>query len=112
MTSDPRVHARGWARGHNLVHLKKVVFLYLSFLEVHILTTTYEIAFILGPYVRCRVTFDSTSLDHMVHSGTGARGQNLVQFQNIVFLSLKFLESTYLDSHISKNIHTWTICTL
>ena len=36
MTSDSRVHAGGGARGQNLVHLQKLGFLCLSFLEVYI----------------------------------------------------------------------------
>ena len=51
------------AIGQNLVHLQKVVFLCLSFLEVHILTTTFQKAFILGQNVHCRDSFDSMTLD-------------------------------------------------
>ena len=39
----------GGARGKNLAHLQNVVFLHQSFLEVHILTTSYQKVFILGP---------------------------------------------------------------
>ena len=52
MTSDPRLHAGGggeWARGQNIVHLQKVVFLCQSFPEVYIFATTYQKAFMLGP---------------------------------------------------------------
>ena len=38
----------GGARGHNLEHLQKVEFLCYSFLEVYILATTHQKAFILG----------------------------------------------------------------
>ena len=56
ITSHPRVNAGGGARGQNLVLyiLKNVGFLRQNFLEVHILTTTYQKAFI---------------LDHMYHVG-------------------------------------------
>ena len=37
------------ARGKNLEHLQKVVFLCWSFLEVYIFATTYQKAFIVGP---------------------------------------------------------------
>ena len=61
----------GGARGQNLVHLQKVVFLCLSFLEVYIFASTYQKPIILEPYVPSRV-----------HAGGGggggeARGQNL-----------------------------------
>ena len=39
------------ARGQNLEHLVKVVFLCRSFLEVSIFATTYRKAFIVGPKV-------------------------------------------------------------
>ena len=39
----------GGARGQNLEHLQKVVFLCWSFLEVYIFATTYQKAFIVGP---------------------------------------------------------------
>ena len=41
----------GGARGKNLEHLVKVVFLCWSFLEVYIFATTYRKAFIVGPKV-------------------------------------------------------------
>ena len=41
----------GGARGQNLEHLVKVVFLCWSFLEVYIFATTYRKAFIVGPKV-------------------------------------------------------------
>ena len=37
------------ARGQNQVHIQKIGFLRLSFLQVHILTTTCGKAFILAP---------------------------------------------------------------
>ena len=33
--------------------------------------------------------------------GSGARGQNLVYLQNVVFLCQKFPRSPYLDNHLS-----------
>ena len=42
-----------------------------SFLEVHILTTTHQKAFILGPQVPCRVSFHSMKPDPRVHAGVG-----------------------------------------
>ena len=55
------------ARGQNVVHLQNVVFLLHGFLEVHILATTYQKAFILRPYVPCRVLFHSMTSDPRVH---------------------------------------------
>ena len=58
-----------------------------SFLEVNILTTTYQKAFILGPYVPCEVGFPFMPSDHRVHArGKGLQGQNPVHVQNLVFL--------------------------
>ena len=62
------------ARGQNLEHFQNVVFLCKSFLEVHILTTTYQKA--IGIY--CRVGFHSMAKDPRVHAQGWARGQNLV----------------------------------
>ena len=39
----------GGGRGQNLVHIQKIGVLRLSFLEVHILSTTCQKAFILAP---------------------------------------------------------------
>ena len=65
----------GWvegARGQNLVHLQKVVFLCQSFLEVNTgISTTYQKTFILRSYVQHRVSFYSMTLDSRVH----ARGE-------------------------------------
>ena len=62
-------------------------YLRLSFLEVHILTTTYQKAFILGPYVLCEAGFSFMPSDHRVHaSGLGLQGPNAVHVQNVVFL--------------------------
>ena len=74
MTFDSRVHAwvggggRG-ARGQNLVHLQNIVFLSktLKFLAVHSLTATYPKAFILGPWVPCRVGFHSMTTDFFIY---------------------------------------------
>ena len=57
----------GGARGQNLVHLKQIGFLCLSFLKVYILGTTYQKAFILGPWVPSRVSFHSLASDPRVH---------------------------------------------
>ena len=48
-TSDPRVHSGGGGGGGGGARGQKVGFLRLSFLEVHILTTTCQKAFILAP---------------------------------------------------------------
>ena len=69
-----------------------MVFLRQSFLEVHILTTTYQKVFTLVPKEPCRVGFHSMTSDPRVHAGGGARGQNLVHLQNVVFLRQSFLE--------------------
>ena len=45
-----------------------------------------------------------------VGGGRRARGQNLVHLQNMVFLSKS--RGSYLDSHLSESIHTWTMGTL
>ena len=73
------------ARRQNLVLVQNVVFLCQSFLEVHILTTTYQNPFILKQYVPCRIDFHSITSDPRVNAGDGARGQNLddVHFQNV-----------------------------
>ena len=56
----------GGARGQNVVHLQNAVFLLQSFLEVDILTITYMKAFVLRPYVPCRVLFRSMRSDPRV----------------------------------------------
>ena len=56
------------------------------FLEVYILTTSCQKAFILGPLVPYRVSFHSMTSDPNVHAGGGARGQNLVHLQKLGFL--------------------------
>ena len=67
----------GRARGQNVVHLQNVVFLLQSFLEVHILTTIYQKAFILRPYVPCRVLFHAMTSDPRVHGqGWGSRSES------------------------------------
>ena len=66
----------GGARGQNLVHLKQTGFLCLSFLEVYILGTTYQKAFILGPKVPSRVSFHSMTSGPRVHArGWGQRSK-------------------------------------
>ena len=55
----------GGAGGQNLVHLQNMVFQSYKFLEVHILTTTYLKAFILGPWVPDRVGFHSMTSDSL-----------------------------------------------
>ena len=67
----------GRARGQNVVHLQYVVFLPQSFLEVHILTTIYQKAFIIKPYEPCRVPFHSMTSDPMVNDqGWGSRSES------------------------------------
>ena len=63
-----------------------------SFLDIHILTTTYQKAFKLGPYVSYRVGFHSMTLDPGSMPGNGARGKNIVHLQNMVLLRPGFLE--------------------
>ena len=65
--SEPMVPARDRVRFKNVVHLQNVVFLLQKFLEVHILTTTYQKLFILRPFVPCRVLFHSMTSDPRVH---------------------------------------------
>ena len=50
------------------------------------LATTHQKAFILEPYVPNRVSFRSMTLNHRVHAGVGATGQNLVHLQKLGFL--------------------------
>ena len=77
MTSDPRVHARGRAKGINIVHLQNVAILLQSFPEVHILTPTYQKTFILRPYVPCTILFHSMTSDPRVHGqGWGSRSES------------------------------------
>ena len=59
----------------------------LSFLEVHILTTTDQKAFILELYVLCEAGFPFMPSDHRVHArGLGRLCPNPVHVQNVVFL--------------------------
>ena len=67
MTLDPRVNAWGRARVHIVVKLQNMAFLFQSFLEVHILTTTYQKAFILRPNVPCKCLLHSLTSDPRVH---------------------------------------------
>ena len=60
---------RGGARRKKLVHVQNKVFLCQSFLEVHILTNTYQKPFILRTKVPCRVDFHSITSDPRVHAG-------------------------------------------
>ena len=76
----------------SVVHVPVPVTLRQSFLEVHILTTSHHRAFILGPKVPCSVGLHSVTLDQGSMFGCGARGQNLVHLQNVVFLHQSFLE--------------------
>ena len=93
----------GEARGQNLEHVHNVVFLRYSFLEVHILTTTVQKAFILQPQLPCRVSFHSMTLNPRVHArGDEARGQNLVHVHNVVFLQYKFVEVHILTATYQK----------
>ena len=73
-----------------------------SFLEVHILTTTYQKASIL-------VGFHSVTLDPKFHGRGGARGQILVHLQGAVLLLSSFLEINILKTAYHENsylVHT------
>ena len=76
----------------------KVVFLSQSFLEVDILTTTYQKPFILRPLVPCIVDIRP--------------GVDLVHLQNVGLSASKFPGSPCLDNHLSESFYTWTICSL
>ena len=76
--------------------------LHQSFLEVHILTSTYQKAFIL-------VAFHSMTLDPRFHGRGGARGQILVHLQGAVLLLSSFLEINILKTAYQENsylVHT------
>ena len=94
-----------WARGQNVIHFQMIGFLRQSFLEVHILTTIYQKAFILGPYVPFRTSFHSMTSEAIVHARGWARGQNQIHLQTVVF-------NPQLENHLSESFHTWTIGTL
>ena len=65
----------GRARGQN-VHIQNTMFMLQSFLELQILTTTYQKAFILRPYVQCRVLFHSMISDpRVLGQGWGSRSE-------------------------------------
>ena len=72
-TSDPRVHAGGGGGGggggcsKSSIYPKDRIFA-LKFLEVHILKTTCQKAFILAPKIPCRVSIHSTTSDPRVHA--------------------------------------------
>ena len=95
-------------RGQNLVHLQKVVFLCLSFLEVYIFATTYQKAFILGPKVPRRVSFHSMPSDSWVHVGGWGQRSNSSTSSKSSIAVLEFSRSLYLCNHLSESIHTWT----
>ena len=64
-----------------------LLYLRLSVLEVHILTTPDQKAFILEPYVLCEAGFPFMPSDHRVHArGLGLQGPNPVHVQNVIFL--------------------------
>ena len=66
----------GRARGQNVVHLQNVVYLLQKFLEIDILTITYQKAFMLRPYVPFRALFRSMRSDPRVHGqGLGSRSE-------------------------------------
>ena len=68
MTSDPWVQARGWDWRLKSRTPSKMAFLWYSFLEVHILTTTHQKALILGPLAPCRAGFHSIASDPWIHT--------------------------------------------
>ena len=110
MTFDPRVLPGDRARGQNVVHLQNVVFLIQSFLEVHILTTTYQKAFILRPYVPSRVLFNYMTSDPRVHDqGWGSRSEYSTSSKCVTYV---FSRSPELDNHLSENIQPLIIGTL
>ena len=77
----------GGVRGQNLVHLQNVGFLRQSFPEVQTLTTTYKKAFLLGPYVACKVCYKSMTSDPRVelevkmYGGPRGRVGKVAEFQ-------------------------------
>ena len=83
------------ARGQNLVHIQKIGFLLYSFLKVQNLTTTCRKAFIVAPWIHCRISFYSTTPEPRVRARGGAKCQNLVHIQKIGFFALKFSKSPY-----------------
>ena len=80
MTSDSRFHAAPGSRRHTAVHLQNIVFLQYSFLQIHILTTTYQ----------KRVSFHSMTSDSRVHAGFGARGKKEYTSKMLYFCSKVF----------------------
>ena len=70
------------------VFFSNSLFLRQSFLEVHILTTTYQKTLILGQ-VPCRVSFLSTTSEPRVH----AHGWGLTSKSSVVFLLKVFRKS-------------------
>ena len=112
MPSDQRVHARGLEiQGPNPVHVQNVVFLGLSFLEVHILTTTYQKAFILGPKEPYRVGSHPITLVPQVSARVMLEVKNY-KTSKICICALKVSRSPYLYKHLPESIQTWTITTL
>ena len=92
------------ARGQNVVYFQNVVFLFQSFLEVYILTTTYQIVFILRSYVPCRFLFHSMTSDPRVHGlGWGSRSESSTSLKCGTFV---FSRSSQLDNHLSEIIQT------
>ena len=90
----------GRDRGQNVVHLKNVVFLLQSFIEVHILTSTYQKAVILKPYIPCRVFFHSMTSDPRVHGqGWGSRSESF-KCGTTIFLEVHNLTPTYQKAFI------------
>ena len=86
----------GRARGQNIVHLQNEVFLLQSFLEVHILTTIYQEAFILRPYVPCRVLFHSMTSDPRVNGhGWGSRSESSISLKCGISVFISYLYKMY-----------------
>ena len=84
----------GGARGQNLEHLQKVVFLCWSLLELYIFATIYQKAIILEPYV-----------PSMVHAGGkgggGSRSKSRTSSKSSISV-LEFSRSLYLCNHLSE----------
>ena len=98
------------ARGQIVLYLQNVVFLFQSFLEVYILTTTYQKVFILRSYVPCRVLFHSMTSDlgSMACGGACSKAVELSSFVLLLVLMpvsvLLSYECTVLYFLI-KNVH-------
>ena len=87
---------RAGVRRQILAHVQNVVFLCQIFLEVHILATTNQKPFVLGPLrYPIGLTFNSITSDPMVHAGVELEVRNLEHLKNkVLFLHQSFLSSS------------------